>query len=57
LVHHEGDRFYHRYLADAESADFVGEVAYHYDESERIYLADVIVLASKKGAWPWLLRS
>lgn len=47
LAHHDGKRFY-RYLVDEEGGDFVGEVAYHYDESERIHLADVIVLASKR---------
>lgn len=48
LVHHEGRRFY-RYLVDTKTGDFVGEVAYHFDDDERIYLADVIVLASKRG--------
>ena len=41
-------RFY-RYLFDAENAEFVGEVAYHYSEDEGIYLADVIVIADRRG--------
>ncbi len=48
LARHDGDRF-HRYLVDAEGGDFVGEVAYHYDESGRMHLAGVIVIASRRG--------
>ena len=39
----EGKRFY-RYLMD-EDGIFVGEVAYHWDETDCIYMADVIVYA------------
>lgn len=48
LVDHGGERFY-RYLVDVESGEFVGEVAYHYDEGERAYFANVIVAASNRG--------
>ena len=41
-------RFY-RYLLDAENAEFVGEVAYHFSEDEGIFLADVIVRADRRG--------
>ena len=43
IVRHEGKRFY-RYLRDGNGS-FVGETAYHLDESRGIYLADVIVFA------------
>ena len=44
LVEHEGKRFY-RYLLSTEANGFVGEVAYHYDDSQGIFLCDVIVHA------------
>ena len=48
LANHDDKRFY-RYLKDTESGEFVGEVAYHYDEGELLYLADVIVFAPTRG--------
>lgn len=48
VTHDGGERLY-RYLVDDERDEFVGEVAYHYDAAERIFLADVIVLASERG--------
>ena len=48
VARHDGNCFY-RYLVDAEGGGFVGEVAYRYDETERMHLADVIVLASERG--------
>lgn len=44
----ERNRFY-RYLLDAENAEFVGEVAYHFSEDEGIFLADVIVRSDRRG--------
>lgn len=43
VVRHEGKRYY-RYLR-AEDGAFVGEIAYHLDESRGYYLANVIVYA------------
>lgn len=43
----EGRRFY-RYLK-APNGFFVGEVAYHWDEADCIYMADVIVYAPLRG--------
>ena len=43
----EGKRFY-RYLK-AESGDFVGEIAYHFDASLGGFTADVIVFAPYRG--------
>ena len=43
----DGKRFY-RYLA-AEDGTFVGETAYHRDEEEKKFLADVIVHARFRG--------
>lgn len=48
IVHLEGKRFY-RYLQDDASGEFVGEIAYHYDEDLEIYIADVIVYAKYRG--------
>lgn len=39
----ENKRFY-RYILN-ENNMFVGEIAYHFDEREQIYLADVIIMA------------
>lgn len=44
----DGKRFY-RYLAIAETGEFVGEVAYHYDDDEALWLADVIVHTPYRG--------
>lgn len=41
-------RFY-RYLVNEEDNEFVGEIAYHYDEDRQIYIADIIVLAKYRG--------
>lgn len=43
----EGRRYY-RYLKN-EAGDFIGEMAYHYDADEGIFLADVIVYAQYRG--------
>ena len=51
VARHDGNCFY-RYLVDAEGGGFVGEVAYRYDETERMHLAGDIVIASKRGAVP-----
>lgn len=48
LVDTEGKRFY-RYLARAKTGEFVGEVAYHFDDVEGLWLADVIVYAPYRG--------
>lgn len=48
LVECGGKRFY-RYLVNDATHEYVGEVAYHFDEDEKLYLADVIVHASKRG--------
>lgn len=43
----EGRRYY-RYLKN-EAGDFIGEIAYHYDDDDAIFLADVIVHARYRG--------
>lgn len=47
VVHTEGKRFY-RYLVNDEN-EFVGEIAYHYDEARAIHIADILVLAKYRG--------
>ena len=44
---HEGKRFY-RFLRTPDGS-FAGEAAYHYDDTRRIWLADVIVYAPHRG--------
>ena len=48
LVHHEGRRFY-RYLRESETGRFVGETAYHFDDAQGRWMADVIVAARERG--------
>lgn len=48
VVNPEGKRFY-RYLQEENSGEFVGEIAYHFDEEEKKYIADVIVYAKYRG--------
>ena len=40
---------YYRYLYAPERRAFIGEIAYHYDAQEAMYLCDVIVLAKYRG--------
>jgi len=49
IVKHENKRYY-RYLRDSNDT-FVGEIAYHYDSDQNLFMADVIVYAPfrKKG--------
>lgn len=48
LIHHDNRRFY-RYLRDSETKTFVGEIAYHYDDERKIWLANVIVASEYRG--------
>lgn len=47
IVNHEDKRYY-RYLQD-NTGRFIGEIAYHYDASRDLYLANVIVHAPCRG--------
>ena len=48
LVNHEGKRLY-RYLLDSENGEFVGEVNYHFDEDEGIFLMGIVVHETMRG--------
>ena len=48
ITNHEHHRYY-RYLKNAAD-QFVGEIAYHYDEKRSIYVADVIIHAPYRGS-------
>lgn len=48
IVNAEGKRFY-RYLVHVEKNEFVGEIAYHYDEARAINVADIIIFAKYRG--------
>ena len=43
----EDKRFY-RYIQNEDNI-FVGEIAYHFDESRQIYISDVIIMAKYRG--------
>ena len=47
IVNDEGKRYY-RYVQD-ETGEYIGEIAYHYDEEIDGYIADVIVYAKHRG--------
>ena len=47
IVFTGGKRFY-RYLKN-EKGEFIGEIAYHYDENTGGHLADVLILAEYRG--------
>ena len=47
LSNTKGKRFY-RYLKTSEG-EFVGEIAYHYDQETNGYMADVIIHADHRG--------
>ena len=46
ITNNEDKRFY-RYIKENDT--FLGEVAYHFDEERKIFLADVIVYAPYRG--------
>ena len=48
IANPEGKRFY-KYLQEESTGEFVGEIAYHFDEEEKKYIADVIVYAKYRG--------
>lgn len=48
IVNTEGKRFY-RYLKNEDDNELIGEIAYHYDDTQAIYLANIIVLAKYRG--------
>lgn len=48
IVNPEGKRFY-RYLVDEINNEFIGEVAYHYDEVRNVTIADIIIDAKYRG--------
>lgn len=47
MVHHDDERYY-RYLKN-ETGNFVGEIAYHYDDASNGFLADVKIYAPYRG--------
>ena len=44
----DGKRFY-RYLRDADSGEFVGEIAYHFDDERLLWLANIIIASEYRG--------
>lgn len=48
IIQHEDKRYY-RYLLCKETNEFVGEIAYHFDDSSNMYIANIIVYANYRG--------
>ena len=48
-VNPSNEKYFYRYLQTEDTKEFVGEVAYHYDEIREIVICDVIVLAKYRG--------
>lgn len=48
IINHKNQRFY-RYLLDEDIGEYVGEIAYHYDNERKINLANIIILAKFRG--------
>lgn len=48
IINTEDKRFY-RYLIDESNNEFVGEIAYHYDEVRDITIADIIIYSKYRG--------
>ena len=44
-----GNKRFYRYLLNTESNQFVGEVAYHFDDSRSIYICNIIVYAKYRS--------
>ena len=44
-VNSSSEKYFYRYLQTDDTKEFVCEVAYHYDESRKITICDVIILA------------
>lgn len=44
-----GEKRFYRYLKDEESAAFVGEIAYHLDEEQGLFLTDVLIYHKYRG--------
>lgn len=45
----DNPKFFYRYLRETNTNEFVGEVAYHFDETRKIYICEVIVLSKYRG--------
>ena len=43
------DKCFYRYVSTGKSRSFAGEAAWHYDEEEQLFLADVIIAARCRG--------
>ena len=45
----KGDKRFYRYLLNTDTNQFVGEAAYHFDDSRSIYICDIIVHDKYRG--------
>lgn len=44
-INSSNEKFFYRYLQQEDTKEFIGEVAYHYDEGREIVICEVIVSA------------
>lgn len=44
------EKHYYRYLYNTDTDQYVGEIAYHYDEARGIHICDVIVFAEHRNS-------
>ena len=44
----DDNKYYYRYLVN-EKAEFIGEIAYHYDDESCVYLTDVLIHAKYRN--------
>lgn len=48
IIHHDNKRFY-RYLKEQETDEFIGEIAYHFEDDRKIWVADIIIVSLYRG--------
>ncbi len=42
-------KYFYRYIQDVKNDNYIGEIAYHFDESKCIYICSVIILAQYRN--------
>ena len=48
IMNHDNKRFY-RYLMKQEPEEFIGEIAYYFDDSRKLWIADIIVASEYRS--------
>ncbi len=42
-------KYFYRYVQDVNNDNYIGEIAYHFDDSKSIYICSVIILAQYRN--------